>query len=177
MEGPGFEPVNYTTPKVCAISILRLKSGNLPLAMDLLPIKEDLMNTDIFKGQWKEIKGTIKAKWGKLTDDDLKLVEGRRDQLLGRIQERYGIAKDDAECPQHQILGARLGAGGCVLRRDHSVLRGGCASRVASPFIMERSRGLSPPGWAKIVRVKAIIGRVGPCLACEDRRFKFRGRG
>ena len=55
------------------------------------------MNKDILSGQWKQIKGTVKAKWSKLTDDDLMTIEGRRDQLLGRIQERYGIAKDDAE--------------------------------------------------------------------------------
>ena len=55
------------------------------------------MNADILKGQWKQIKGTVKAKWGKLTDDDIELIEGRRDQLVGRVQERYGIAKDDAE--------------------------------------------------------------------------------
>jgi uncharacterized protein YjbJ (UPF0337 family) len=55
------------------------------------------MNSDIFKGQWKQIKGTVKSKWSKLTEDDLLKVEGRRDQLVGAIQERYGIAKDDAE--------------------------------------------------------------------------------
>ena len=66
--------------------------------------------------------------------------------------ERRGadIAEDDAQRPQHQVLGARVGAGGCVLRRDHPSLRGGRASRAVSLLVMERSRGLSPPGWAKI---------------------------
>ena len=55
------------------------------------------MDTDTLKGQWKQLKGKVKEKWGKLTDDDLTEVEGRRDYLIGRIQERYGIAKDKAE--------------------------------------------------------------------------------
>ena len=54
------------------------------------------MQTDTIKGQWKQIKGKIKEKWGKLTDDDLQEAEGHRDYLAGRIQERYGIAKDKA---------------------------------------------------------------------------------
>lgn len=59
--------------------------------------KEDAMNWDTIKGQWKQIKGKAKEQWGDLTDDDLDRVEGNRDQLAGRIQERYGLAKDDAE--------------------------------------------------------------------------------
>lgn len=55
------------------------------------------MNWDQVSGNWKQIKGKAKEKWGKLTDDDLTLANGKRDQLLGRIQERYGIAKDEAE--------------------------------------------------------------------------------
>jgi len=54
------------------------------------------MEADTIKGQWKQLKGKIKEKWGKLTDDDLTEVEGRRDYLIGRIQERYGIAKEKA---------------------------------------------------------------------------------
>ncbi|CAA9406316.1 MAG: UPF0337 protein YjbJ [uncultured Ramlibacter sp.] len=54
------------------------------------------MNKDRVKGNWKQIKGKLKEQWGKLTDDDLDIIAGRRDQLLGRIQERHGIAKDEA---------------------------------------------------------------------------------
>ena len=55
------------------------------------------MNWDRIQGNWKQFKGKAKEQWGKLTDDDLDVVSGKRDQLVGRIQERYGIAKDVAE--------------------------------------------------------------------------------
>lgn len=50
-----------------------------------------------FKGSWSQTKGTVKEQWGKLTDDDLLAIEGRRDQLVGKIQTRYGISKEEAE--------------------------------------------------------------------------------
>jgi uncharacterized protein YjbJ (UPF0337 family) len=55
------------------------------------------MNWDTVAGNWKQYQGKIKQQWGKLTDDDLIVVEGRREALVGRIQERYGIAKDEVE--------------------------------------------------------------------------------
>ena len=55
------------------------------------------MNKDIFKGNWKQFKGKAKKQWGKLTDDDLDVVEGNADILAGKIQERYGITKDEAK--------------------------------------------------------------------------------
>ena len=55
------------------------------------------MNWDRIKGNWRQAAGKAKVQWGKLTDDDLKVVAGRRDQLAGKIQERYGVAKDEAE--------------------------------------------------------------------------------
>jgi uncharacterized protein YjbJ (UPF0337 family) len=55
------------------------------------------MNSDRLKGNWKQFAGMMKEKWGQLTDDDWKVVEGRRDQLVGKIRERYGIARDEAE--------------------------------------------------------------------------------
>jgi uncharacterized protein YjbJ (UPF0337 family) len=54
------------------------------------------MNEDRIKGQWKQLAGKLKAKWGKLTDDDLRIAEGNSEYLAGRIQERYGVAKDEA---------------------------------------------------------------------------------
>jgi uncharacterized protein YjbJ (UPF0337 family) len=55
------------------------------------------MNNDILAGNWMQFKGNILEKWGKLTSDDLDVAAGRRDQIVGKIQERYGIAKDAAE--------------------------------------------------------------------------------
>lgn len=55
------------------------------------------MNKDQIAGNWKQLTGKVKEQWGKLTDDDLTAVEGKRDQLVGRIQERYGIAREKAE--------------------------------------------------------------------------------
>ena len=55
------------------------------------------MNWDQIQGKWKQSAGVIKEKWGKLTDDDLTVIAGKKDQLVGKIQERYGVAKDAAE--------------------------------------------------------------------------------
>jgi uncharacterized protein YjbJ (UPF0337 family) len=55
------------------------------------------MNWDQIEGKWKQYTGKVKEKWGKLTDDDLQIIRGQRDQLVGKIQERYGIAKEEAE--------------------------------------------------------------------------------
>lgn len=55
------------------------------------------MNWDRIEGNWKQVKGQAKVQWGKLTDDDLNIIEGNRDQLEGKLQERYGYAKDKAK--------------------------------------------------------------------------------
>jgi uncharacterized protein YjbJ (UPF0337 family) len=55
------------------------------------------MNEDKVQGQWKQLAGKAKAQWGKLTDDDLKIIDGNSEYLEGKIQERYGIARDDAK--------------------------------------------------------------------------------
>jgi uncharacterized protein YjbJ (UPF0337 family) len=55
------------------------------------------MNWDRIAGNWKQFSGKAQQQWGKLTNDDLDVVEGRRVELVGKIQERYGIAKDEAE--------------------------------------------------------------------------------
>jgi uncharacterized protein YjbJ (UPF0337 family) len=60
--------------------------------------KEDfLMNWDQIEGNWTQVKGNIREKWGKLTDDDLDVVAGKRDQLLGKLQVRYGLKRDELE--------------------------------------------------------------------------------
>jgi len=55
------------------------------------------MNWDQIAGDWKQITGKVKEKWGKLTDDDLIVIAGKRDQLAGSLQQHYGIAKEQAE--------------------------------------------------------------------------------
>jgi uncharacterized protein YjbJ (UPF0337 family) len=67
------------------------------------------MNSDEMRGKWNQLKGSVKQQWAKLTDDDLTAIDGQRDKLVGKIQERYGIAREDAErqlnqwkMPQHE---------------------------------------------------------------------------
>jgi uncharacterized protein YjbJ (UPF0337 family) len=55
------------------------------------------MNKDTMQGQWTQMKGKMKEKWGKLTDDDWDMIAGRRDQFLGKLQERYGYTREQAE--------------------------------------------------------------------------------
>lgn len=55
------------------------------------------MNWDIVEGNWKQFKGKVKAQWGKLTDDHLDVISGKREHLAGSIQEAYGVSKDEAE--------------------------------------------------------------------------------
>jgi uncharacterized protein YjbJ (UPF0337 family) len=64
----------------------------------ILPENKELeMNWDRVEGNWKQFKGQVQQKWGKLTDDDLDVIEGKRTELAGRLQQRYGYAKDEAE--------------------------------------------------------------------------------
>ena len=55
------------------------------------------MNWTQVEGTWHQVTGRVKSKWGKLTDDDWQTIGGKKDQLVGRIQERYGVAKAEAE--------------------------------------------------------------------------------
>ncbi|MBD9501187.1 CsbD family protein [Pseudomonas sp. BGr12] len=55
------------------------------------------MNTDVIKGKWKQLSGTMKEKWGKLTDDDVQAADGHAEYLVGKLQERYGWTKEKAE--------------------------------------------------------------------------------
>jgi uncharacterized protein YjbJ (UPF0337 family) len=55
------------------------------------------MNWDRIEGNWKQIQGKVRQQWGKLTDDDLDVIDGRRQELSGRIQKAYGVSKEEAE--------------------------------------------------------------------------------
>ena len=73
------------------------------------------MDWDRLKGNWKQARGRVREQWGKLTDDDLDTVAGQRDQLVGRIQERYGLAKDEVNRQLDALIATeeptRAGAG------------------------------------------------------------------
>ncbi|WP_068613941.1 CsbD family protein [Paenibacillus tuaregi] len=60
------------------------------------------MDSSVFKGKWNQLKGEVKIQWGKLTDDDLDKIEGEKDKLVGKLQERYGHTKDAAEREFHE---------------------------------------------------------------------------
>ena len=62
------------------------------------------MNADVLAGKWKQVQGEVKKQWGKLTDDDLMMVEGQKDKLVGLVQERYGYAREQAEREVEQFL-------------------------------------------------------------------------
>ena len=62
------------------------------------------MNEDIFKGKWKELKGSVKEKWGELTDDDVTEVEGKTEKLVGILQEKYGYSKDKAQVEYNKFM-------------------------------------------------------------------------
>jgi uncharacterized protein YjbJ (UPF0337 family) len=55
------------------------------------------MDSDVLKGKWKQLRGSVKETWGELTDDDLNQIEGKRDKLIGKLQEKYGYSKMEAE--------------------------------------------------------------------------------
>jgi uncharacterized protein YjbJ (UPF0337 family) len=64
------------------------------------------MNQDIFEGKWKEKRGQVKSWWGKLTDDDLEQVDGKADQLIGVLQQKYGYTREQAEKELNEKLEA-----------------------------------------------------------------------
>ncbi len=55
------------------------------------------MNKEEMKGKWNQLKGSVKTRWGKLTDDDIQRIEGERDKLVGKVQEKYGQSREEAE--------------------------------------------------------------------------------
>ena len=62
------------------------------------------MNSDQLEGKWKQLKGSVKQQWGKLTDDDLTFINGRSEELVGKVQERYGIAREEAQRHVNEFL-------------------------------------------------------------------------
>ena len=64
------------------------------------------MNTDILKGKWTQVKGDVRTKWGKLTDDDITQIQGDAEKMIGKLQERYGWAREQAQKELDQFLNA-----------------------------------------------------------------------
>lgn len=62
------------------------------------------MNEDVLSGMWKQVRGKVKQQWGRLTDDDLDQISGRRDEVIGLIQERYGWERERAEMEVEDFL-------------------------------------------------------------------------
>jgi uncharacterized protein YjbJ (UPF0337 family) len=65
------------------------------------------MNWDQIEGKWKQLTGSVKQQWGKLTDDDLEQIAGTRDRFVGKLQERYGLAKEEAQRKADEWLTAQ----------------------------------------------------------------------
>tara|TARA_R110000823_G_scaffold275726_1_gene394423 strand:+ start:2132 stop:2386 length:255 start_codon:yes stop_codon:yes gene_type:complete len=59
--------------------------------------EENVMNNDIIEGNWKQLKGKVRENWGKLTDDDVDEIAGKKEHFVGKIQEKYGMKRDEAE--------------------------------------------------------------------------------
>lgn len=62
------------------------------------------MNSDIIQGKWDEVKGKVKQHWGKLTNDDLTVIDGKQQELCGKLQKRYGYSKEQAEKEMHNFF-------------------------------------------------------------------------
>jgi uncharacterized protein YjbJ (UPF0337 family) len=85
------------------------------------------MNWDQLEGNWKQLKGTVKQQWGKLTDNDLEYIAGKRDKFAGKLQERYGLAKEEAEKKADEWLNGQRGMGQRSMdaeREKHSSAKG-----------------------------------------------------
>ena len=75
----------------------RPDAGGVAMYHSVVKREEIHMNWDQIKGDWRNMKGKVKERWGDITDDDLDRIEGQRDQLIGTVQKQYGIAKEQAE--------------------------------------------------------------------------------
>ena len=102
------------------------------------------MNQDIAQGNWQQLSGKIKQKWGKLTDDDLTRAQGDKEYLVGKLREQYGIAKDRAE-DELQTLGYREGDKDVDLRSSETKSSGG-KSRIQADKSNQQKSGSNNSG-------------------------------
>ena len=83
------------------------------------------MNTDVLQGKWKQMKGSAKQQFGKLTDDDLEMIAGQRDKLIGKLQERYGYAREEAQKKADEWLSSSSQSGSSPQSGQHGQQQGG----------------------------------------------------
>lgn len=79
------------------------------------------MNWEQIEGKWNQLKGAVKQRWGKLTDDDLDLIAGKKDELLGKLREKYGITKEEAEKQLEQWIAQASRTSGPEAERERKV--------------------------------------------------------
>jgi len=122
------------------------------------------MNWDRVEGNWKQLKGKAREKWGKLTDSDFEQVAGKKDQLVGRIQERYGISKDEAQKQARNDEDDRIRNIKALRGRDErnrpDQAPGAAGSRLRQHF---PRRGDRPPGFS----ARLAVPEVGPLLGAR----------
>jgi uncharacterized protein YjbJ (UPF0337 family) len=68
------------------------------------------MNPEMFKGRWNQMRGEIRTRWGKLTDDDIAQIEGRAEKMIGKLQERYGYKREQAEKELDEFMNSSPGS-------------------------------------------------------------------
>jgi uncharacterized protein YjbJ (UPF0337 family) len=86
------------SPESCVVSTeAGRERAPFVLGQRLSNTRSKLMNWDQIQGNWKQAAGKVRETWGKITDDDFERIAGKRDQLIGMIQQRYGVAKEEAE--------------------------------------------------------------------------------
>tara|TARA_R100001039_G_scaffold37428_2_gene35958 strand:- start:3595 stop:3888 length:294 start_codon:yes stop_codon:yes gene_type:complete len=91
---------------ICFTLAHRVTVVDVPTQKFTILYKETSMNSDIFSGKWKQLKGSLQSQWGKLTDNDLDRIDGNYDQLIGMVQERYGKDKAQAKKEVEEFLDA-----------------------------------------------------------------------
>jgi uncharacterized protein YjbJ (UPF0337 family) len=114
------------------------------------------MNTDIFEGRWKQMRGELRSWWGKLTDDDLENIAGHKDKLLGVLQEKYGYTRDEArrEVDRHlKEYDEHMGQAMQSATHDE-VSNGGSMADAAKGKIKESAAGAA----TKVAQAASVVG-------------------
>ncbi len=86
------------------------------------------MNSDELQGKWKQLKGAARQQFGKLTDDDVEMIAGQRERLVGKLQERYGYLRDEAQRKADEWLASAQTTAGASEQRQHNMPPASAAS-------------------------------------------------